>query len=90
MKNILASSLTHHLTNQKLICLEEFGFREGRFVSDLRICLTAEWQDALNQRDDIIIVALDKSGLSNKVRHSRLLAKLKATVFYVPFLAVCR
>ena len=69
MKNVLASSVIHHHTNSKLVRLEQFGFPEGRFVSDLRMGLTTEWQDAVKQ-------GLDKSGISNKIRQSRLLVKL--------------
>ena len=78
LEKILASALTHDLTTQKLISNKQFGFREGRSSSDLMLALTTDWQEALNDGDDIIVVALDIAGAFDNVWHSGLLGKLES------------
>lgn len=78
MEQIVAGSISKHLHDNQLLSERQFGFRPGRSTADLLLLLTKDWQEALDEGLDTIVVALDIAGAFDKVWHEGLLEKLCA------------
>ena len=77
-ERIVAEVITHHLDANHLLSHQQFGFRPGRSTSDLLLLLSRDWQDALDEGLDTLVVALDIAGAFDRVWHAGLLEKLHA------------
>ncbi|XP_063868224.1 uncharacterized protein LOC135104623 [Scylla paramamosain] len=56
----------------------QFGFRPGKSTADLLLFLSKDWQDALEEGLDTLVVALDIAGAFDRVWHAGLIEKLRA------------
>ncbi len=45
----VAKVISHHLDENFLLSDQQFGFRPGRFPSDLLVLQTRHWQDSLDE-----------------------------------------
>ena len=70
--------ICRHLRENNLLSNQQFGFRPGRSTSDLLLLLSKDWQDALDDGQDTLVVALDIAGAFDRVWHEGLLEKLRA------------
>ena len=77
-ERIVAEVICRHLSENYLLSDQQFGFRPGRSTSDLLMLLTRNWQDALDDGQDTVVVALDIAGAFDRVWHGGLLEKLRA------------
>lgn len=77
-ERVVADVVCHHLSDNYLLSDQQFGFRPGRSTSDLLMLLTRDWQDALDDGLDTVVVALDIAGAFDRVWHEGLLEKLRA------------
>ena len=77
-ERIVAEVICSHLDDNHLLSDQQFGFRPGRSTSDLLLLLSRDWQDALDDSLDTIVVALDIAGAFDRVWHAGLLEKLRA------------
>ena len=77
-ERIVAKVITRHLDDNHLLSHQQFGFRPGRSTSDLLLLLSRDWQDALDEGLDTLVVALDIAGAFDRVWHAGLLEKLRA------------
>ncbi|KAK4319782.1 hypothetical protein Pmani_009300 [Petrolisthes manimaculis] len=77
-EKVVADVVCHHLSNNYLLSDQQFGFRPGKSTSDLLMLLTRDWQDALDDGLDTVVVALDIAGAFDRVWHGGLLEKLRA------------
>ena len=75
-KRIVAREVCRHLSENYHLSDKQFGFRPGQSTSDLLMLLTVEWQDAFDDGQDTVVVALDIAGAFNRVWHRGLLQKL--------------
>ncbi len=75
-ERIVAEVITRHLDDNQLFSSQQFGFRTGRSTSDLLLLLSKEWQDALDEGQDTLVVALDIAGAFDRVLHAGLMEKL--------------
>ena len=66
------------MENHRLNSTKLFGFCEGKSAFDLMLVLTGKWQEALNNGNDTVVVAIDIAGVFEQVWLSGLLAKLKS------------
>ena len=80
LEKIIAAALRRHLEKNRLFGSKQFGFYEGKSVSDLILVLTNKWKEALNDGDDTAVVALNIAGVFDKVWQSGLLEKLESFV----------
>ena len=78
LERLVAGVICQHLRVNNLLSDRQFGFRPGRSTSDLLLLLTKEWQDALDEGLDTLVVALDIAGAFDRVWHAGLLEKLRA------------
>ena len=74
----ISETMQRHLNQHNLHSLHQFGFKPGHSISNL-LFLSSKWQDSLNEGLDTLVVALDIAGAFDRVWHSGLLAKLRAT-----------
>ena len=52
---------------------QQFRFRPGWSTSDLLMLLTKKWQDALDDGQNTVVVALDIAGAFDRIWHGGLL-----------------
>lgn len=77
-EKIIAEQLTDFLDGHKLICMRQYGFRQGRSTSDLLLLLSKKWNDALDAGLVTLVIALDIAGAFDCVWHQGLIVKLEA------------
>ena len=77
-ERVVADVVCRHLNDNYLPSDQQFGFRPGRSTSDLLMLLTRDWQDALDDGKDTVVVALDIAGAFDRVWHGGLIEKLRA------------
>ena len=73
LERIAAEVICQYLSENHLLSNREFGFRPGRSISDLLLLLSMDWQDALDEILDILVVALDADGAFDRVWHAGLI-----------------
>ncbi len=78
LERLVAGVICQHLSENNLLSDRQFGFRPGRSTSDLLLLLTKDWQNALDEGLDTLVVALDIAGAFDRVWHAGLLEKLRA------------
>lgn len=78
LEQIVTGAICQHLSDNHLLSDRQFGFRHGRSTADLLLLLSKDWQDALEEGLDTLVVALDIAGAFDRVWHAGLLAKLHA------------
>ena len=74
-ERIVAQVVCCHLSENYLLLDQHFGFRPGRSTSDVLMFLTRKWQDALDDGQDTVVVALDIAGAFDRIWHGGLLEK---------------
>ena len=77
-KRIVAREVCRHLSENYHLSDKQFGFRPGQSTSDLLMLLTRKLQDALDDGQDTVVVALDIAGAFDRMWHGGLLEKLHA------------
>ena len=77
-ERVVADVMCRHLKDNYLLSDQQFGFRPGRSTSDLLTLLTGDWQNALDDGLDTVVVALDIAGAFDRVWHGGLMEKLRA------------
>ena len=77
-EKLVAEAICKHLYENHLLSDKQFGFRPGRSTADLLLLLSKDWQDALDEGMDTLVVALDIAGAFDRVWHAGLIAKLRA------------
>lgn len=76
MEHIIASNLTRHLNNNKILYELQHGFREQRSCETQLIQLVEDLSRQLIQGNQVDLVLLDFSKAFDKVNHLKLLFKL--------------
>ncbi|KAG7159578.1 RNA-directed DNA polymerase from transposon X-element-like 4 [Homarus americanus] len=59
---LVAEEMCRHFNLHNLLSNRQFGFRSSRSTSDLLLLLSGDWQDALNNGLDNLVIALDIAG----------------------------
>ena len=77
LEKIITDEITQHLYENNLLSNRQFGFRASRSTGDLLLLLSKNWQDALDNGLDTLVIALDIAGAFDRVWHKGLLAKLQ-------------
>lgn len=72
LESIIAERLTIHLERHHLISTMQFGFRKGRFATDLNLLISSELSDALDLGKPTAVLALDIACAFDRVWHSAL------------------
>ena len=62
LESIVTSRITEHTNKHHLLCVRQFGFRQGRSAADLHLLLTTQLSAALDQSKTTAVVALDIEG----------------------------
>ena len=78
LEHIVTDAICKHMYENHLLSDKQFGFRPGRSTADLLLLLSKDWQDALEEGLDTLVVALDIAGAFDRVWHAGLLEKLRA------------
>ena len=78
LEQIVSAVISQHLYENHLLSDRQFGFRPGRSTADLLLLLSKDWQDALEEGLDTLVVALDIAGAFDRVWHVGLVEKLRA------------
>ena len=78
LEQIVTDVICQHLSDNHLLSDKQFGFRPGRSTADLLLLLSKDWQDALEEGLDTLVVALDIAGAFDRVWHAGLVEKLRA------------
>uniref|UniRef100_A0A0P4VX79 Uncharacterized protein n=1 Tax=Scylla olivacea TaxID=85551 RepID=A0A0P4VX79_SCYOL len=78
LEKIVAAAIYQHLSENHLLSDRQFGFRPGRSTADLLLIISKDWQDALEEGLDTLVVALDIAGAFDRVWHAGLVKKLCA------------
>ena len=78
LEQIVATAICQHLSENHLLSDRQFGFRPGRSTADILLLLSKDWQDALDEGLDTLVVALDIAGAFDRVWHAGLVEKLRA------------
>ena len=76
LERIVAEVICQYLSENHLLSDRQFGFRPGRSTSDL--LLSKDWQDALDEDLDTLVIALDIAGAFDRVWHARIVEKLRS------------
>ena len=78
MEIVVNNCLRQYLEDNKLLFSSQYGFRLGRSSADALICLTQQWEDALDRRSDVLAVTLDIRKAFDRVWHRGLIHKLSS------------
>jgi len=78
LEQIVTAVICQHLSENHLLSDRQFGFRPARSTADLLLLLSKDWQDALEEGLDTLVVALDIAGAFDRVWHAGLVEKLRA------------
>ena len=78
LEQLVTSPICKHLDENHLLSDRQFGFRPGRSTADLLLLLSKNEQEALEEGQDTLVVALDIAGVFDRVWHPGLVEKLRA------------
>jgi len=78
MEKFVNKQLQRHLFTNGLVQSNQFGFRPRHSAADLVTYLSHEWLSSINDRNEVMVVALDIKAAFDRVWHNGLLAKLRA------------
>ena len=77
LERIVAEVICQNLSENHLLSDRQFGFRPSCSTSDLLLLLSKDWQDALDEGLDILVVALDIAGAFDRIWHAGLVEKFR-------------
>lgn len=63
-EGVVAEVICRHLNDKSLLSNQQLGFRS---TSDLQLLLSRDWQDALNDGLETLVIALDIADASDRV-----------------------
>ena len=76
MEAVVNQQLQRYILRNNLISHRQFGFRPGHSTADLLNILCQTWNNYLDLREEVCVIALDIQGAFDKVWHHGLMAKL--------------
>ena len=75
---MVASVICYHMSEHRLLSNRQFVFWPGHSTVDFLTVLSQDWQDALDEGLDTLVVALDIDGAFDRVWHAGLAEKLRS------------
>ena len=78
LERIVAKVICQHMSESHLLPDRQFDFRPRHSTSDLLLLLSKNWQDALDEGLNTLVVVLDIVGAYDRVCHAGLVEKLCA------------